>query len=187
MNIYTWALFLTQTGLRQHLEPEVPRAAAALGRQEHHLLLPLPGQVRLQGLPQGAPAQGPPGQVPVRMGPVTRKLEIIPGNWNLNQEAGSNTSARPIDLVKRYVVTEDSVFNASISIDTTLSNSDCQCIVNLPRFVAFVIWSIAPRVCTVRRQPEPYVFLHESYFFPILYRIFTQEVQLYHDFFIVTL
>ena len=74
-------------GLRQHLEPEVPRAAPALGRQEHHLLLPLPGQVCLQGLSEGAPAQGPPGQVPVR-GTGART------DWDQETEPGSRKLAR---------------------------------------------------------------------------------------------
>ncbi len=48
-------------GVRQHILPEVPRAAGPLRRQERHLLLPLPGQDAVQGRPQGAPAQGAPG------------------------------------------------------------------------------------------------------------------------------
>ena len=74
------------TGLRQHLEPEVPRAAPALGRQEHHLLLPLPGQVRLQGLTEGAPAQGPPSQVPVR---GAGRCQDWDKDWDWDLETGT--------------------------------------------------------------------------------------------------
>ena len=49
------------SGVRQHILPEVPREAGPLGRQERHLLLPVPGQDAVQGRPQGAPAQGAPG------------------------------------------------------------------------------------------------------------------------------
>ena len=94
---------------------------------------------------------------------------------------------------------DDSVFKECFN--TTLSNSDCQCIVNLPRFVAFVIWSLAPRVCTVRRHPAcalrisiwELFFVHFlPYFYPrstivpwFLYCNFVssqERVQLFHIF-----
>ena len=132
--------YLFPSGLRQHLEPEVPRPPCALGRQEHHLLLPLPGQVRLQGLPEGAPAQGPSGQVPVRkhQDQAMEKRQSEPLLYSLRQSVNQLYNDQNMAKLVLFPLLDQDTNARPISIDTTLSNSDCQCIVNLPRYI--ILW-----------------------------------------------
>ena len=85
---------------------------------------------------------------------------------------------------------ETGVYNAR-PIATTLSNSDCcKCIVNLPRYILwFGAWLqelalLSAPASVMDCLILTYIYLSSIYLY-LFYCIFTQEVQLYHDFLMI--